>query len=61
MRDRNPDEITRDNDEWLRAALDRLDRIEQAALEIYYGCDAGELRETLIDIATTRINEGAQT
>ena len=51
MRDRNPDEITRDNDEWLRDSLDRIER----------EYNEQELRDVLIDIATTRINEGAQT
>ncbi len=51
-RDDNPDEIQRKNDEYWRARADRLDREHD-------DCDACELRETLIDIATTRMWEGA--
>ena len=51
MRDRNPDEIHHDADEWLRDTLDRIER----------EYNERELRDVLINIATTRIIEGAQT
>ena len=49
MRDRNPDEITRDADEWLRDTLDRIER----------EYNEQELRDVLVEIATTRILEGS--